>query len=100
METFHDLVLADLTAPALVGITILLLLTGRLIPRSNYKDKSDEAERWRKAYEAEKEARMTSDAQTTELLELAKTTHNIIAAMFISAGFNKRPGGPNDLPGA
>jgi hypothetical protein len=70
-----------LSASALLGITILLLLTGRLVPRSVLKDKTDEAERWRLAYESERTARGISDAQTNELLEVARTTQAIIAAM-------------------
>lgn len=70
-----------LSASALLGLTVLLLLTGRIVPRSTLVDKIDEAERWRQAYEVEREARRISDAQTSELLEVAKTTHAIISAM-------------------
>lgn len=71
-----------LTPPALLGVAILMMLTGRLIPRSTYLDRVKEADQWRKAYEAERAARATSDAQTVELLELAKTTHSFITAVF------------------
>lgn len=71
-----------MSAPALVGLAVVLLLTGRIVPLSTYREKCKEAERWREAYEAEREARATSDGQTVELLEIAKTTHSIIAAMF------------------
>lgn len=73
---------ADLTAPGLLGITVILLLIGRLVPRSTLTDKADEAEKWRQAYVAERDARAASDAQKVELLELAKTTHSIIVAAF------------------
>lgn len=73
-----------MTAPTLLGIAILFLMTGRLIPRSHYREKVLEAERWRQAYEAEREARSTSDAQTVELLEFAKTNHSVMEAMFQS----------------
>lgn len=74
--------IVGLTAPTLLGVAVLMLLSGKIIPRSTLKDKSDECERWRLAYEAEREARSTSDSQTAELLEVARTTHDIIAAMF------------------
>lgn len=74
--------IVELTVRTLLGITVLLLLTGRIVPRYIYMEKAKEADRWREAYEQEKEARTTSDRQTAELLEVAKTTHNIIAAMF------------------
>lgn len=70
-----------LSASALLGLTVLLLLTGKLVPRVYLKDKMDEVERWREAYEKEREARSIADAQATELLEVAKTTHAIISAM-------------------
>lgn len=73
---------ADLTAPTLLGITVLLLLWGKLVPRSTLVDKATEAEKWQKAYEVERDARIASDAQTAELLEVAKTTHSIVAAVF------------------
>lgn len=74
--------LVGLTAPGLLGIAILLMFTGRLVPRATLKDKADECEKWRLAYEAEREARATSDAQTVELLEGVKANHAIIAALF------------------
>jgi hypothetical protein len=74
--------IAALTAPTLLGFAVLMLLLGKIVPRATLVDKAEEAERWRKAYEAEREARVISDAQTAELLELAKTTHNILVAMF------------------
>lgn len=74
--------LTNLTPSALLGIAVVLMMFGKLVPRSALTDKDAEVERWRKAYEAEREARATSDAQTAELLEVAKTTHNLIVAMF------------------
>lgn len=74
--------LANLTPSVLLGITVLLILTGRLVPRSALKDKDQQIELWRKTAELREEARATSDAQTAQLLELAKTTHSIIDAAF------------------
>lgn len=93
----EGLPLVGLTAPTLLGLTILLLLTGRIVPRATLMEKSEEAERWRKAYEAEREARATSDAQTAELLEVAKTTHNIIAALFGNSMRIRKSGASDDL---
>lgn len=87
-----------LTAPALLGIAVLLLLLGKIVPRATLTDKAEESERWRHAYEAEREARATSDAQTVELLELAKTTHNIIVTMFGTAERTQQSGGADALP--
>lgn len=72
----------DLGPPVIVSVTVLMLLTGRIIPRSTFVDKTQECDRWRQAYEAEREARAATDRQTVELLEVAKTTHDVIVAMF------------------
>lgn len=84
--------IAGLTAPTLLGIAILMLLTGRLFTKAAFEDKAQEAERWRLAYEAERTARATSDAQTAELLELAKTTHAFITAVFSTSEQIRRSG--------
>lgn len=71
-----------LTAPSLVGLIVVLILLGWLVPRRTLQDKQDEAERWRQAYETERQARSEADAQTAELLEVARTTHALIQAIF------------------
>lgn len=88
----------DLTAPTLLGIVFLMTMLGLLVPRYIYNEKKEEAEKWRLAYEAEKIARSTSDAQTAELLELAKTTHKIIVATFSTTERLRQPGGIDALP--
>lgn len=70
------------TPSVLLGFAILLLLTGRLVPRSFYQDKIKEAEQWKQAYEAERTARAVSDAQTRELLEVAKTSEAFLGAIY------------------
>jgi hypothetical protein len=71
----------DLSLATLLGVAILLIMLGRLVPRPTYNEKKEEAERWRLAYERERDAREVSDRQTVELLELAKTTHDLISAI-------------------
>jgi hypothetical protein len=82
-----------LSAPFLLLLAVLMILLGLLVPRWLYKAKEKEAENWRLAYEAERKARLTSDAQTAELLELAKTSNNVLQAMFGTSGLGKRTGG-------
>jgi len=79
---FEGIPIVDFTAPTLLGFAVAMLLLGKILPRSTYLEKVAEAERWRMAYEAEREARATSDAQTSELLEVSRTTHSVITAMF------------------
>lgn len=94
---FDGLSVANLTPAVLLGIAVLLIFLGRLIPFPMFRDKSAECERWHKAYEAERDARIISDAQTVELLELAKTTHSILVAMFGTVGPMRQSGGADVL---
>lgn len=80
--TFDGFPIVGLTAPTLLGITVYLLLTGRIVPRSTLRDKAQESENWRLAFEAERTARIASDAQTAQLLETAKTSQAVMTAIF------------------
>jgi len=99
--TIDGVPLIGLTAPALLGIAILAIILGRLIPRWTYMEKVRECERWRQAYEVERDARATSNKQTIELLEVVKTNHTIITAIFKNLDDERRlPGEPNATPKA
>jgi hypothetical protein len=74
--------LGNLSAATLLGIAVLLLMLGRLVPRSTYQDKKDEAEKWRAAYEKERDARLDLQGQNKELLEIGRATYSIVDAMF------------------
>ena len=76
-----DIPVGDLTAPGLIGLGVLLIMTGRLVPVRFYKNKSDESERWRLSFETERETRKVLDKQTSELLESQKATHAVILAI-------------------
>ena len=71
-----------LTPAGLLLITVFFIMTGRLVPKATYQDKVKEADLWRAAYEAERAARTISDAQTRELLEVAKTSEKFLSAVF------------------
>ena len=90
--------IVSLTPSVLLGIAVLMLFLGKLWTNKAYQEKCQEAERWRKAYEASEEARAISSSQTTELLELAKTTYSIIDATFSTPGRHRPPGGPYVVP--
>lgn len=90
----------DLTAPTLLGLAVIFILLGMLVPRYIYNEKKEECEKWRLAFEAERKARETSDKQTAELLELAKTTNKIITAMFNTTERLRPSGGADALPTA
>ena len=90
--------IAGLTAPTLLGVAILLLFTGKLWTNNAYQQKAQECDRWREAYEKESEARRTANQQTIELLEVTKTTHHLVEALFQNVPISR--GGPNVLPKA
>jgi hypothetical protein len=103
--TIEGVPIYGLTAPALLGIAILLLLLGKIVPRSTLldrdkqiEDKSQEAERWRQAYETEREARSLSNRQTIELLEVTKLTNQIVMAAFGPQGVIRKSGGADEAP--
>lgn len=88
-----DIPFDKLTPPTLLVLVVLMIFFRLLIPRATYKEKCKESDNWRLAYEAEREARTKSDAQTTELLELAKTSHNVLISVFGTTGLIERTGG-------
>lgn len=77
--------LIGLTPVSLLLIVALMVFTGRLVPRYLYLEKVKEADQWRAAYEASEKARATSEAQTRELLEVAKTSEKFLSAVFDSS---------------
>jgi Na+-transporting methylmalonyl-CoA/oxaloacetate decarboxylase gamma subunit len=93
--TMFDGVPVDkLTAPLLLLLAVLMVFLGLLVPRYVYKAKEKECEAWKAAYFAERDARMAANSQTVELLELAKTSNNVLQAMFSSTGHSTpRTGG-------
>ena len=93
-----DLGLTDLSASALLAVSVIFILTGRLVPRATLQDKGLEAERWRAAYEAERDARSTADAQTLQLIELARTTHDIVEVAFRPKYELRLSGGDDAVP--
>jgi hypothetical protein len=96
--TLDGVPLFGLTAPAILGIAVLMLMTGRLIPRSVFRDKHEESERWRMAYEAEREARLVSDNQTTKLLIAVETNRDVLLALFKALNSNyDESGDPPDV---
>lgn len=70
-----------LTAPGLLLIAVLMVLTGRLVPKSTHEQTVKERDQWRAAYEVAELARSTQEAQTRELLEVAKTSTAVLTAL-------------------
>ncbi|MFJ3794922.1 hypothetical protein ACIPSJ_01400 [Streptomyces sp. NPDC090088] len=79
-------------AAALVGIIVLLVLRGQLVPRRQLEDlRADkdqqiddlraERDTWREAHTVSEEARRESQDQAGELLELSRTSAYFFAAL-------------------
>lgn len=85
----------EFTPAALLGFAVLLLLTGRLVPRTHLTDVQKECERWRLAYEAEREAHATADAQSKELLEAGRTTKALLEGLFEVIEAGRESGDPD-----
>lgn len=72
----------EYTASGLLGLAIVCIIFGILVPRPFWKDKKEEAEKWQKAYETERDAHAITRAQNSELLENSKVVRDILEAMF------------------
>ncbi|MFJ1648030.1 hypothetical protein [Streptomyces sp. NPDC088258] len=72
-------------AVALLAIVVLMVLTGRLVPRRTYDDLKEERNTWRAAHTTSEEARRLERDQTQELLELSRTADRVLTALPRSA---------------
>lgn len=63
-----------LGAGGLLGLCILLILTGRLVPRSQLKDVQDERDAWQRAA-------LQAMAQNGQLMVGAKVASDVLAAL-------------------
>ena len=91
--------IVGLTAPTLLGVAILLILLGKLVPKPTHDQALEEARRWREAYEIERQSRQEAVDGMRELVEVAQTTHNVTAAMFDMVREHVRQtGGTSNVP--
>lgn len=87
----------DMSAEYILGLAVLMVLIGWLVPKRTLTKQEQESEKWRLAYEAEREARKLSDSQTVQLLEVARTTHSILVAMHGTAERLRQSGASDDI---
>ncbi|WP_432027474.1 hypothetical protein [Streptomyces sp. 1222.5] len=66
---------------ALLTLVVLLILTGRLIPRRTHEDAIADRDNWRSAFLESEKARRVEHEQVEELLELAKLGGHILTAL-------------------
>ena len=68
-------------ATALLVLVVLMILTGRLVPRRILEDAITDRDNWRQAYLESEAARRVEHDQTGELLEMAKIGGHILTAL-------------------
>jgi hypothetical protein len=82
---YTALITPSLGATGLLALVVLMILTGRLIPRRNLdelrRDKDSQINTWRQAYEQGLKTQDVQRRQITALLESAKTTANVLQAL-------------------
>jgi acyl CoA:acetate/3-ketoacid CoA transferase alpha subunit len=71
----------DAGAVVLLTLVVLLILTGRLIPRRTHEDVLADRDNWRQAYLESEKARTVEHQQTGELLEMARLGGHILTAL-------------------
>lgn len=72
---------SDAGLGALLTLVVLLILTGRLVPRRTHEDVIADRNNWRQAYLESEKARNAEHEQTGELLEMAKLGGHILTAL-------------------
>jgi hypothetical protein len=84
----------SLGATGLLAAVVIMILTGRLLPRASVADrlaeKDKQIETWRAAYERAQEVQDTQREHITALLEATRTTTQVIRALPAAAGLNER----------
>lgn len=71
----------DAGSVVLLTLVVLLILTGRLIPRRTHEDVLTDRDNWRQAYLEAEKARTVEHQQTGELLEMARLGGRILTAL-------------------
>lgn len=71
----------DAGAVALLALVVLLILTGRLVPRRTHEDLIAERDNWRAAFLESEAARKVEHEQTGELLEMARLGGSLLTAL-------------------
>lgn len=68
-------------ATGLIVLVVVMVLTGRLVPRAYLEDARADRDYWRTAHTAEVAARQAERSLTNELLEVARTADHVLASL-------------------
>lgn len=71
----------DAGAAGLLCLAVVMILSGRLVPRSYLEDARADRDYWRAAHTAEVAARQEERSLTNELLEVAHTADRVLHAL-------------------
>lgn len=74
----QTIAIGDLTSSVLLGLVVLLILSGRLVTRNQLEDVRTERNEWRVAYEKEREARHDLQQQLQVVLPYVRLTAEFI----------------------
>lgn len=90
----------SLGATGLLAVVVVMVLTGRLVPRSTLDslrtDKDAQINTWKTAYEKAVSAQDVQRGQITTLLDASRVTTHVIQALPRAAHLNEE-GGPRAL---
>lgn len=78
-------------AAGLLALVVLLVLTGRLIPRRTYDDLRQERDMWRTAFQASEEARHVEREQAVTAVEVGQTAVRVLQALPSPEGVGHDP---------
>ncbi|MFE0692939.1 hypothetical protein [Streptomyces sp. NPDC058869] len=68
-------------AVALLAVVVLMVLTGRLVPRRTYDDLKEDRNDWRTAHGESEKARVEAMRQNSELIELSRTGVHLLDSL-------------------
>jgi hypothetical protein len=68
-------------SPSLIGLTVVMILTGRLVPRRVLKDMEKDRDLWREAHGISEQTRRLEAEHTGQLLEAAKVSTAIMRSL-------------------
>lgn len=72
---------SDLSGWGTVGILVLLIAMGRLVPKSALDRERENTKTWQDAWKTERAANLEKSEQVAELLEIGRTTEKVMGAL-------------------
>lgn len=88
--TFSDIPIGTLTPAGLLAIVVLLIASGRLVPRRTMEDTIHDRNEWRTAHRISEQSRAEQSEMIKELLEHARTTDAFIRSVTNAATSARR----------